>query len=980
MRLKGFFWTLTITLVLVCLYQLSFTWVTMNIENKAEKEAEAKAKELREEAKKTGDSAMLPNGVYVNFNTTEGFDIAKAAFLNDILKSKAEDKETKVFLGSDFGTVKRRSLAFGLDLVGGMSVTMEVSVPELIKSNVGNQRNPKFIEAFDEANKAYINGEEDFLELFVSAYRRASGDKSLNKLFSGSKFRGKNDDEIIQYFRDVLDNSIDRVELVMEKRINQFGVAQPNIQKDVANNRIYIELPGVQDEATVAEKLKSTANLEFYALYAKPDLSRQFEEADRVSRMDLNNADSSSQLDTLNLDQSLESNTKGIFDYLKSDQNLGGPIGYVSPKDKYELDKLLNRRDVIQKFDQDLKLMWSAKPEKIGKSGQGVYFLYACELPRDREPEVSGKDVDKASQGYDPQSGKITVDLQMTDEGSVNWSKMTKKNIGKPVAISMDNVVYSAPVVNEVLSKNSQISGSFTFEEAKDLAGLLNGGSLPVPCVIVEKTKVGPTIGKENTRAGLISFGIALVIVFVYMFLYYGKAGFVADIALIANMLFIFGSLASFGAVLTLAGIAGIVLTIGMAVDANVLIFERVREEQRNGKDLKSSIDTGFSKALSSIIDANLTTLLTAIVLKIFGTGPIESFATTLIIGIFSSLFAAVVISRLVFVFMMDRKKSISFSSKLSQNAWKNININFVGKRKPAYVLSLILVGISIAMIMSKGINQSVEFSGGRTVPVKFTSQSVSSDIEYIKGKLSEQMPNASVEVKTKSTDNMIEITTNYLLNEPDSEEKVNKAIELGIKNCEEKLGNAEIDFENDRFVSSNVASQIKKSALISMSLALALIFIYIFIRFGKWQFSLSAIIALFHDVIIVLGVFSIFNGILPFNMDMDQAMVAALLTVVGYSINDTVVVFDRIREELSWKSDADYKGEINGALNATISRTMNTSLTTLLVLLIIFIFGGAAIKGFIFALLIGILVGTYSSMFVATPLLVDLTKKIKIK
>ena len=977
MRLKGFFWTLTFTLILVCLYQLSFTWVAINVESKAEKEAEVKAKELRETAKETGDSALLPNGVYAHFNQPEGFDIAKAAFLNNILKKKAEEKEDNVFLGNNYGTVKRRALAFGLDLVGGMSVTMEVSVPELIKSNVSNIRNIEFISAFDNAIETAKNSDEDFLDIFVSEYRTSSEGKSLGKIFAGSKFRGKSDDEIMDYFRNVIDNSIDRVEMILEKRINQFGVAQPNIQKDAANNRIYIELPGVQDEATVAEKLKSTANLEFYALYAKPDLSNQFEEADRVSRLANNSMDTSLLEDTLNLDQ-VQSSSKGIFDYLKI-ENLGGPIGSVSPSNKYELDKLLSRNDVSRVFSADLKLMWSAKPEKIGKSGQEAYMLYACEIPRDREPEVSGKDVDKASQGYDAQTGKITVDLQMTDEGSVNWSKMTKKNIGKPVAITMDNVVYSAPVVNEVLSKNSQISGSFTFEEVEDLAGLLNGGSLPVPCVIVEKTKVGPTIGKENTEAGLISFGIALLVVFLYMFFYYGKAGLVADIALITNMLFVFGALASFGAVLTLAGIAGIVLTIGMAVDANVLIFERVREEQSNGKDLKSSINTGFSKALSSIIDANLTTLLTAIVLKVFGTGPIESFATTLIIGIFSSLFSAVVISRLIFVFMLDRKQSISFSSKITANAWKKVRVNFVDKRKPAYVLSLLLVVGSLIMIFTKGLNQSVEFSGGRTIPVSF-EKSASEDIEFIKGELSKEMPGASIEVKTKASNNMVEVTTNYLLNETDAENEVNVALAKGISNCEERLGKATIDFENDRFVSSNVASQLKESALISMALALTLIFLYIFLRFGKWQFSLSAIIALFHDVIIVLGLFSLFNGLLPFNMDLDQAFIAALLTVVGYSINDTVVVFDRIREELSWKSDADYKQEINGALNATISRTMNTSLTTLLVLLIIFVFGGAAIKGFIFALLIGIFVGTYSSLFVATPLLVDLTKKIKIK
>ncbi|MFM7467808.1 MAG: protein translocase subunit SecF, partial [Crocinitomicaceae bacterium] len=481
------------------------------------------------------------------------------------------------------------------------------------------------------------------------------------------------------------------------------------------------------------------------------------------------------------------------------------------------------------------------------------------------------------------------------------------------------------------------------------------------------------------TRAGLISFGIALLAVFVYMYFYYGRAGIVADIALFANMLFIFGALASFGAVLTLAGIAGIVLTIGMAVDANVLIFERVREELANGKDQESALNAGFSKALSSIIDANVTTLLTAIILKIFGTGPIESFATTLIIGIFSSVFSAVIISRLIFTWMMGKKQSVSFSTKLTENAFKNISINFVDKRKFAYLISGALVVGSIILVMTKGINQSVEFSGGRTVPVAF-EKSASDQIEKIKENLASTMPGASIEVKTKSSNNVVEITTNYLLSDPEGEAKVNKALKDGLVLSEGELGKAKIDFENDRYVSSNVADQIKSSAVISMSISLAIIFLYIFIRFGTWQYSLSAIIALFHDVMIVLGIFSLFNGILPFNMDMDQALVAALLTVVGYSINDTVVVFDRIREELSWKKDADFKGEINGALNSTLSRTLNTSFTTIIVLVIIFLFGGTAIKGFIFALLVGIVVGTYSSLLIATPLLVDFTKKITVK
>jgi SecD/SecF fusion protein len=565
----------------------------------------------------------------------------------------------------------------------------------------------------------------------------------------------------------------------------------------------------------------------------------------------------------------------------------------------------------------------------------------------------------------------------MTPEGADEWGRMTSDNKDRIIAITMDSVVYSAPrVINAITTGNTQISGSFSFQEAEDLAGLLNGGALPAPCIIKEQTKVGPTIGAENTRAGLISFAVALIVVFIYMYLYYGKAGIVADIALFANIIFIFGTLASFGAVLTLAGIAGIVLTIGMAVDANVLVYERIREEQAKGKDIAAAIETGYEKALSSIIDANVTTLLTAIVLKIFGSGPIESFATTLIIGIFSSVFAALVISRLIFTWMLNKGYGISFGTKLTQNAFKNININFISKRNIYYVVSGLLVAGSIFAVLTIGLKPSVEFSGGRTFGVKF-AKTADNNMEFIKEKLSSVMQGASIDVKTKSSNFYVEITTNYLVSDETATTKVKDKLEKGLDLCKSKLGSYKIEADS-RFVSSSVSNELISSSTIAIVLSLIMIFAYILLRFGTWQYSLSAIIALFHDVMIVLGVFAVFNGILPFNMDVDQSFIAAILTVIGYSINDTVVVFDRIREELSWKKDADYKTEINGALNSTLSRTINTSLTTIIVLVVIFLFGGAAIQGFVFALLVGIVVGTYSSLLIATPMLIDLTKKLK--
>ncbi|MBU3660043.1 MAG: protein translocase subunit SecD [Flavobacteriales bacterium] len=990
MRLKGFFWFLTILLTAVCIYQLSFTWVASNVEKKAEKEAVLKVNQLKEQVKTTNEPALLPNNTYVDFKSPEDYDLAKAAFINEILREKG-DKPVYPVIGSTFSEVKKRSLAFGLDLVGGMSVTLEISIPDLIKSHAKNPKDLKFMKAHEAAMTAYKKDGGDFLSLFIDAYRAQNAGLPLNYILKGESIGIKSSDaDVENYFRKLISSSMDGVEQIMSRRINQFGVAQPNIQKDPATNRLYIELPGVQDEKTVGEKLSSTANLEFFETYMPSQFQVQWQEASRISKEKEQEVvaidDTTAVNDTLASTEktedlslnSLSAKKKGLAELITPVGDYA--VGYVDSKNKIEVTTLLRRKDVRAALPPDVEFMWSANPEKIDdKSSKTAYFLYACKVPESGKARVNGEHIAKASTGYDQRDGKITVDLEMTAEGSDEWGRMTSENVGRVVAITMDSVVYSAPrVINPITTGNTQISGSFTFEEAQDLAGLLNGGALPAPCVIKEQMKVGPTIGAENTRAGLLSFGLALILVFVYMYFYYGKAGLVADIALLANIIFIFGSLGSFGAVLTLAGIAGIVLTIGMAVDANVLIFERIREELTAGKDMADAIDTGFQKALSSIIDANVTTLLTAIVLKIFGSGPIESFATTLIIGIFTSVFSALVISRLVFTWMLNKNQKITFDSAVTKNAFKNLNINFLGKRKIYYAISGLLVVAALVSLFTKGLTPSVEFSGGRTYQVKF-DKSADNNIEYIKENLGNSMKGASIDVKTKKTSYNVEITTNFMQSDETANEKVKSKLVEGLENCKSKLGKYEIEPES-RFVSSTVSNELITSSSIAILLSLVIIFAYILLRFGSWQYSLSAILALAHDVTIVLGLFALFNGILPFNMDVDQAFIAAILTVIGYSINDTVVVFDRIREDLSWKKDADFHTEINGAMNSTLSRTLNTSFTTFIVLLIIFLFGGAAIKGFIFALLIGIVVGTYSSILVASPLLVDLTKKIKVK
>lgn len=995
MRNKGFFWFLTILLVAVCVYQLSFTWVANSIETKAQRDALYEVEDLKKEAAKNGNKAFLPNGVEVDFSNPESEDIAIAAFVNKILKEKATEKAYPV-LGSTFQDVKNRSMAFGLDLVGGMSVTLEISVPEFVKSFARNPRDLTFKKPYDAALNQYLNQGGDFIDLFVSEYEKLNGGKKIIETLNFSEIeeldKNSSNGAVESFFRSKLASSMNGVEQIMSKRINQFGVAQPNIQKDATTNRLYIELPGVQDEATVAEKLQSTANLQFYETYVREEIQAQLAQANILSRqpeVKVEVADSVVSSDSTKLADSakdkkevkpasLTTSLKGLNDYLTGGQSVS--IGNATADNKEKINQILRRADIKALFPDDLAFMWSANMEKISQNSKDLaYVLYAVKIPESGKAMVGGKDVKNATIGVDQNYGNITVDLSMTAEGGERWGQMTAANVGKFVAITMDSVVYSSPRVNEpIMGGNTQISGSFSKADAEDLAGLLNGGALPAPCVIKDQTKVGPTIGAENSQSGLISFGIALLVVFAYMFLYYGKGGLIADTTLLVNIVLIFGSLASFGAVLTLAGLAGIVLTIGMAVDANVLIFERIREEQRNGVDLKSAVDAGFAKALSSIIDANVTTLLTAIVLKVFGSGPIESFATTLIIGIFTSVFCAVVVSRLIISRMLDKGKTIEFGTKFSANIFRNSNINFVGKRKIYYAISGLIVVLGLVSIFTRGLNPSVEFSGGRTFGLKFTEKA---DIELIKSSLTsvfvENGKPMSVEVKTKANAYTVDVTTNYLLSKDGATQEVKAKMAEGLKKIEDKVGTyTELD---SRSVSASVSQELITSSAITILFSLLIMFGYILFRFGKWQYSAGAILALAHDVIIVLAVFAIFHGILPFNMDVDQSFIAAILTVIGYSINDTVVVYDRIRENLTFlKSGQDHAIQINDSLNSTLGRTLNTSLTTFLVLLVIFIFGGAAIKGFVFALMVGIFVGTYSSLCIATPLLIDLNKKIK--
>ncbi len=984
MRNKGFFWFLTILLTVICLYQISFTFVSNSVESKVAKEVDRELIDLKAEAAQSGDSLNI-DGVWVNFSKAEGLENARVALINQKLKAKADTKVYPLF-GSTFSTVKKRSLAFGLDLVGGMSVTMEINIPELVKSYARSERDPRFKNVYTAAMKEYSTKGGDFLNIFARKHKEINNGTPLVSLFSLSdldKLTTKSsDNEVVAFLRDRVKSSMDGVEEIINQRVNQFGVSQPNIQKDEQNNRLYVELPGVQDEKTVADQLQSTANLQFYETYRSQDIASAFNEAITLStREEAKGEDLASILaedstivkeDVLSLD-SPEAGKKGLGDlFMPVDDTR---IGFVTIENRGKVDQILAREDIKRLFPDDMKFMWSNDVEKIEKLTG--YFLYAVKVPSNGKARVGGRDIERAAPDIN-QNGQRTVTLKMTAEGAEKWYLMTSENVNRSIAITMDDLVFSAPnVQNAIQGGNTEITGNFTFEGTTKLAGLLNGGALPAPCVIKEQTKVGPTVGAENAEASLYSFGISLALIIIFMIFYYAKAGVVANIALLLNIIFIFGTLASFGAVLTLAGIAGIVLTIAMAIDANVLIFERIREELDAGKSQEDAINEGYGKALSSIIDANVTTILTAIVLKALGSGPIESFAITLIIGLITSVFSGVIITRLIFMWMHSRKKEITFSTKMTKGTFKNINIDWAGNRKKFYVFTIITSVLSLGLLFTKGLNPSVEFSGGRTYVVKF-EQPVANQMNYLETNIRKSFgkdgKEASLVTKTKSNSYNVEIITNYMLGDESANNIVMAKLQDAFDMSKEKLGNHEI--VESRTVSPTISDELKKSSMIAVVFALLIIAAYIMIRFGKYQYSTGALVSLAYNVLFTLGIFSLLNGILPFNMDVDQAFIAAILTVIGYAINDTVIVFDRIRENLGHRKGLTDEEEVNLALNSTLSRTIITSMTTFTVLLLIFIFGGAAIRGFVFALMLGVIIGTFSSLCVATPILIDLSKK----
>ena len=1040
MRNKGFFWSVTIALALACVYQLSFTWATYKVDQDADDYAYEKLDSLRSF---NVPYVVLDRDTLNPADSANNKDIDKIVnyYVDEYLRAQANEE---VHFGFTYAECQENEINLGLDLQGGMSVTLEISVPELVADLAGNTRNPGFRAAHEKAAERTRLGEGNFIDLFIEEWEEANGDEPLAKIFSirnsDEIASNASNDEVKTFLNNQASSALDGIEIIIEKRVNTFGVAQPTIQKITGSNRIFVELPGVKDRETVRRKLQSTANLEFYECYNNVPTETQPKGIGEIlfgteSSIDaelsqalfgdaellLDDPNDSTNTDSLNVADGGDSTQNNINDLLQNvdDDGVDGGLldetendtssemsmeeqlkkyplrSFISPnlrttqdgqflsegpvvgiahvRDTSTAMSRLNHEIVRAKLPSDCRFMWGANEIEDPSTGlkTGFFYLYAIKVP-DKGPLVSGDHIDNSYHSQDPQKiGEYEVVLNFTSLGSEKWEEMTAANIDKPVAITMDDYVFSAPYVREKMSNRSSISGGFDLYEAKDLAGLLNAGALPAPVNIVNETVVGPSLGAENITSGLWSFVFALCLVLVYMIFYYSKAGIFADFALIINVFFLIGALASMKAILTLPGIAGIVLTIGMSVDANVLIFERIREELRHGKGKKGAVKDGFKKALAAILDANITTLLTGFVLATFGTGPIKGFATTLIIGIFTSFFAAVVITRLIVTSFLDKDKDVSFSTKMTENWFTNTAIPFVRKRKLFYLVSGGLVTLGIVSLMTRNLDLGVDFTGGRQYVVQFEKPA---DYAGIRTNLTKEFDGNAPTVKKVEDKFTAMITTKYLITDTESDSLVTASLNAGLS----EFGDFEIMSKN--MISPTISKDLKANAIYAIGFSLVIIFIYIVFRFRKWQFGLGALIAMMHDVLIVLSLFSIFYGILPFSMEIDQAFIAAILTVVGYSINDTVVVFDRIREYLKLHHKKEQKEVINMALNSTLSRTVNTSVSTFIVLLIIFLFGGDAIKGFTFALMIGVIVGTYSSLFIATPAVIDFSKKDKSK
>ncbi|MCR5821856.1 MAG: protein translocase subunit SecDF [Bacteroidales bacterium] len=1002
MQNKGLIRFLAWSFALVCLFQLSFTFVTRNVESKAKKAAQAYTQ--TEQIKKIAMAKAHGNEMDAQ-NFIDSLQTAREAHYLDSMASQ------KVYLGYTYRECQNREINLGLDLKGGMNVMLEVSTVDVVRALADHTDDTTFNRAIDmalENQKKTTN--RDFVSLFYDAIRQIDPDVSLASYFS-TQLRdriklGDDNDAVIKVVREEASGAYDRTYQILSQRIDKFGVAQPTIQQLRASERILVELPGVKEPERVRKLLQGTAQLEFWLTYDNTEAYPMLDAADRYLASINAGASNNNELETEDGDSVAVSEEDSLLNALTSGANdvaatqevseeqlathplfsllmpyvdrngqlgQGSIVGLAYGKDRDAISNMLAQAADKKIFDSRLvKFLWSAKPD--AHFGKDIYTLHAIKITtRDGSPLLDGGVITDASQDFN-NTGQNEISMTMNNDGAREWKRITGENVGKCVAIVLDNLVYSAPNVNqEIAGGRSSITGDFTLEEAKDLANILKSGKLPAPAVIVQEAVVGPSLGQESIRRGVISFILAFIIVLIYMVVFYNRAGWVSVAALVTNVFLLIGVLASIGTVLTLPGIAGIVLTMAMAVDGNVIIYERVKEELRNGVSLANAIENGFKNAYSAIIDGQVTTFLLGLVLIIFGSGAVKGFAVTLCIGIITSLFTSIFITRLILDGMLNKKKNISFSFPFSENFLRNAHIDFIGKRKIFYIIAGIAILICVAGFSFRGLSFGIDFSGGRTYVVRF-DQPVNA-VE-VRSALAQQFEDAP-EVKTYGPSNQLKVTTKYKITEDGDDVKNEIMGRLYAGTKEYFKGDITLDefkstetnplgiIQADQ-VGGTIAHDNLMHSIWAVIGGLVVMFVYIGIRFKSWRFGLGSVTALTHDTLLVIGLFSLLYGLLPFNLEVDQYFISAILTVIGYSINATVVIFDRVREYRTLYPKRTLMTHMNDAINSTLARTVNTSGTTFVTLLMMFIFGGEVIRGFIFALLVGVVVGVFSSLCIA--------------
>jgi SecD/SecF fusion protein len=982
MQNKGAIVFLTVIITALCLYYLSFTLISNGVQEKATAYAT---------------------------DASGNIDFAKKrAYLDSVWRQPVYN-----FLGASYTyqEIKETELGLGLDLQGGMHVTLEVSPVEIVKGIAGNPKNELFNASVDQAREAAKTSNAKFVDLFYASWQKNNPGKALSSVFATAANRGKislesTDSEILEIIDTEVENAIDRSFNILRTRIDRFGTSQPNIQRIAGSGRIQIELPGADNQERVRNLLQGVAKLQFWEVLEINEYGGAIEQINTAWVADQKNksgdlaasdttATDTTATDSLSAEDSLRNALEKQLEQIDPMNNGNASVSPLITLRRADYGLVYDVRDTVivnrilkneryQSFlPKDLRLLWGVKPTKA-EDGTEILELYAIKLRKgsDQAP-LEGDVVTDARQTLD-QTSQPAVSMQMNADGARKWRNLTSENVGRRIAVVLDDYVYTAPMVNgEIPNGQSEISGNFTLLEAQDLANILKSGSLPAPTQIVEESIIGPTLGKEAQSQGIISMIAGLALVVLFMVAYYAKGGLVAVAALVFNIFFILGILAQLGTALTLPGIAGIVLTMGMSIDANVLIFERIKEELRNGVGLMTAIEAGYNKAFSAILDGNVTTFMTGAILYALGQGPVKGFAIVLMIGIACSFFSSVFITRVLVSWMTKKgdKSSINFTAPFAKNALTGLNIDFLSKRKLAYIASstIIVVGLGIALV--NGLKFGVDFTGGRSYVVTFNQPMVPSDLKVgLDGEF-----DGSVEVKTYGSNNVLKVTTSYLINEDDdaSNKEVESKVKEGITAVTgfsfventAQLGEKQFSITGSSKVGATVADDIKASSLEAMIAALIAIFLYILIRFRKWQFSLGAIIALFHDTLFVIAAFAI-ASLFGATFEIDQVFIAAILTVIGYSINDTVIVFDRIRENIDNRGSAKLVKVFNDSINQTLGRTLITSFTTLIVVIVLLFFGGEVLRGFSFALFVGITVGTFSSIYIATPVVVDLMKK----